>query len=120
MSERENSSPDNDDFDLGGAIFELESAIAQLKQRYNQVEKDQIRQKVLKEEKKELEKQLKRNSQNSIKTEINLINQQLEEIEVRLETQLFKWSSLNEPFWQIVRFGGFGIIIGWILKSLST
>jgi len=46
MSERENSSPDNDDFDLGGAIFELESAIAQLKQRYNQVEKDQIRQKV--------------------------------------------------------------------------
>ena len=52
MSERENSSPDNDDFDLGGAIFELESAIAQLKQRYNQVEKDQIRQKVLEEEKK--------------------------------------------------------------------
>lgn len=119
MSDRQTSSSDHDDFDLGNAIFELESAIARLKERYNQVETDKNRQQELTTEKEELEKQLKRNSHNSIKSEIKLINQELEEIELRLESELFKWSSLKEPFWQIIRFGGVGIIIGWILKTLT-
>lgn len=119
MSDRQNSSSDHDDFDLGAAIFELESAIARLKERYNQVETDKHRQQELATEKQELEKQLKRNPQNSLKSEIQLINQQLEDIEVRLESELFKWSSLKEPFWQIIRFGGVGVIIGWILKTLT-
>ncbi|MGL4619237.1 MAG: DUF2203 domain-containing protein, partial [Chroococcidiopsis sp.] len=44
---------------------------------------------------------------------------QLETIEVNLESQLFSWGSLKAPFWQAVRFGGLGVIVGWILKSFT-
>jgi hypothetical protein len=48
---------------------------------------------------------------------LNYIQKELAEIELRLESELFKWSDLSEPFWQAVRFMGIGIVIGWILKS---
>ena len=45
------------------------------------------------------------------------ISDRLEQIEGDLESRLLSWSSFREPFWQIVRFGGIGIIIGVILRS---
>jgi len=30
------------------------------------------------------------------------------------------WSSFREPFWQIVRFVGIGIIIGVILRGCAS
>ncbi|WP_199288985.1 hypothetical protein [Pseudanabaena sp. FACHB-1998] len=56
-----------------------------------------------------------------LKDELNLklqeISDRLEQIEADLESRLLSWSSFREPFWQIVRFGGLGIIIGVILRS---
>jgi hypothetical protein len=54
-----------------------------------------------------------------LQAELNQIRQQLETIELNLESQLFSWGSLKEPFWQAVRFGGLGIVVGWILKSCA-
>jgi len=112
-------SPSADDFDLESAILDLESKVILLKQRHEQIEADKARKSELEGKKKELQKEKKNASGDSLKSEIHFISQELDEIEVRLESQLFKWSSLSEPFWQIVRFGGVGVIIGWILKSLS-
>ncbi|GAC1482640.1 MAG: hypothetical protein NVS2B14_21410 [Chamaesiphon sp.] len=47
------------------------------------------------------------------------IQDQIETLEVNLESQLFSWGSLKEPFWQAVRFGGLGVVVGWILKSCA-
>jgi hypothetical protein len=55
----------------------------------------------------------------ALQTELKQIKEQLETIELNLESQLFSWGSLKEPFWQAVRFGGLGVVIGWILKSCA-
>ena len=47
------------------------------------------------------------------------VSDRLEQIEADLESRLLTWSSLREPFWQIVRFGGLGVVIGVILKSCA-
>lgn len=47
------------------------------------------------------------------------IGDRLEQIEVELESRLISWSSFREPFWQVVRFVGLGIVIGVILKSCA-
>jgi len=48
------------------------------------------------------------------------ISDRLEQIEGDLESRLLSWSSFREPFWQIARFGGIGIIIGVILRSCAN
>lgn len=54
-----------------------------------------------------------------LKDELNQLKTQLETIEFDLESRLVTWGSFKEPFWQAVRFGGLGIVIGWVLKSCS-
>ncbi len=51
--------------------------------------------------------------------QLDELGEQLEQIEADLESRLLSWSSFREPFWQIVRFGGIGIIIGVILRSCA-
>ena len=29
------------------------------------------------------------------------------------------YSGLKDVFWQVIRFGGLGVIIGWLLKSFA-
>ncbi|ASC73456.1 hypothetical protein XM38_044230 [Halomicronema hongdechloris C2206] len=43
--------------------------------------------------------------------------QRLAAIEADLASQLWSWRQLQEPFWQAVRFGGLGLIVGWVLRS---
>ena len=52
-----------------------------------------------------------------IKAELTRLQKQLETLEINLESHLFSWSTLKRPFWQAIRFGGLGVIIGWLLKS---
>ncbi|MBD0342554.1 MAG: DUF2203 domain-containing protein, partial [Microcoleus sp. Co-bin12] len=54
-----------------------------------------------------------------LKQELREIEKELETIELNLESRLFSWTSIIGPFWQAVRFGGLGILIGWILKSYA-
>ena len=116
----ESQTPPGDDVDIAEEIINLEAKIAQLKQRHEQIERDKNRQRELEKQKQELKAQLKNHSsKDSLKSEVHFISKELEEIELRLESELFKWSSLSEPFWQIIRFGGVGVVIGWILKSLN-
>lgn len=42
----------------------------------------------------------------------------IEALKVTLESHLLSWREIQEPFWQIVRFGGLGFVIGWGLHWL--
>ncbi len=90
----------DDDADLDRSLQDLETALTQLKLRHAQVQRDRDRRQKLKDD-------LKR------------LTEQLEQVEVRLESQLFSWRDLREPFWQAVRFLGLGVVVGWILKSCA-
>lgn len=108
--------------DFDQTLKEVEQALLLLKARYAQIQLDRQHQQDLLQRKEQIEKQLQHPpsqiSQLELKRELKRIRQQLEELEVALESQLFSWSGLKEIFWQAVRFGGLGIVIGWILKSL--
>ncbi len=120
MSAPESNQQEFDDQELTEAIANLENSLADFKKRYTQVNQDRERKEQLQQRQQELKQQQKNNpTREPIKTELHYLEQELEELEVRLESQLFTLSTLKEPFWQAVRFGGIGVIIGWVLKSCS-
>lgn len=114
----EESSPQPDDREIEDEIAQVEQALIALQERYNQVKRDTIRRDSLLEQKSELENTGRNNAE--IKAELQQIQQELETVEVNLESHLFSWSSLKEPFWQAVRFGGLGVVLGWILNALAS
>jgi hypothetical protein len=93
----------------------VERSLAALKQRYAQVQQDQATQAQLQERQKALKQQLQRQRSTEMKAELQQIEMQLDELETSLESHLFTWGSLKESFWQIVRFSGLGLVIGWML-----
>lgn len=100
-------------------LADVERSLVALKQRYTQVQQDLKRQAELQQRLKQVKQELRRNHISGLKVELQQIKEQLETIEVNLESQLFSWGSLREPFWQAIRFGGVGVIVGWILKSYA-
>jgi cobalamin-dependent methionine synthase I len=109
--------------DFDQQLREVEQSLLLLKVRYAQVQADQTRQQDLQQRKEQVERQLQASRSNShqteLKAELKQIRQQLEDLEVSLESKLFSWSGLKEVFWQAVRFGGIGIVVGWILRSIA-
>lgn len=119
--DRQNSSSHPADaVDFDQSIQELEQALQALKDRYAQVQSDQLRRQDLQQQLRQTQQASSRNrASKALQTELKRIRQQLEEVEIALESQLFSWSGLRERFWQILRFGGAGVVIGWVLRSWS-
>jgi chromosome segregation ATPase len=107
-----------DDFEQ--ALLEVEQNFQSLKERYIQVRRDRQRQAELQHRREQIRNSMRQsNNRQALKTELKQIKEQLETIELNLESQLFSWGSLKEPFWQAVRFGGLGLVLGWLLKSCA-
>ncbi|MGD1952973.1 MAG: hypothetical protein ACFB14_25510 [Leptolyngbyaceae cyanobacterium] len=51
------------------------------------------------------------------KAELNRLKKQIETLEETLENQLMSWNNLKEPFWQVLRFMGLGMVLGWLLRG---
>ncbi len=107
--------PSNPEPEFEEELLFLERSLVDLKERYTQVQRDRISKAEYEKHRQELNKN--KHYTPEMKAELKHIKQQLEVLEVSLESQLFSWKSVKKPFWQIIRFGGLGVIIGWILKS---
>ncbi len=107
-----NVTPVHEETELDREIAELESAISALKHRHEDVQLGERERVVLQRQRNEL-KSTSRNHP-EIRQEIKAIQSRLEELDLLLESRLL---NLWEPFWQAVRFGGLGIVIGWFLCS---
>jgi len=90
-----------------------ERSLQELKERYTQVQQDEQTQIRLQERQEQIKRQRHRSPTADLKTELKHLQTKLDALEVNLESKLFSWGSLREPFWQIVRFGGLGMVIGW-------
>ncbi|MDZ7959466.1 MAG: hypothetical protein RMY34_16545 [Aulosira sp. DedQUE10] len=113
-----NSSPEgNSESEFEEELQEVERSLLSLKERYAQVQSDREQKAQWQQRRHEL--QQNKHPTPEIKAELRQIQQQLEVLELNLESQLFSWRSFKKPFWQAVRFGGMGVIIGWILKSCA-
>lgn len=94
------SPPPQDDPQWEKQLQEVEEALIQLRRRYSQLQRDRAK-------KEQLQARLQR------------LQSELESLEHNLESRLVTWKDIVEPFWLALRFGGLGIIIGWLLKSWS-
>ncbi|MGK7925068.1 MAG: hypothetical protein AB4290_07420 [Spirulina sp.] len=101
------------------ALVEVEETLAKLKQRYDRVKQDREELARLRRRLRELQKgKRKRPKRHPLQQELADIETQIELLELNLESRLFRWRQLKEPFWMAVRFGGLGILIGLFLKSM--
>jgi hypothetical protein len=95
----------------------IETELAALKVRYLQVQADEAQRATLKAQQAELQEGTGRSDE--IKTELEELTAQLDEVEMRLESRLLSWLGIRQYFWQIVRFGGLGLLLGWGLAYLA-
>ena len=51
------------------------------------------------------------------KAELKRLQKQIAALEETLENQLLSWNNLKEPFWQVLRFVGLGLVMGWFLRG---
>lgn len=49
--------------------------------------------------------------------ELAQMQDRIEALKVTLESHLLSWREQQEPFWQIVRFVGLGLVLGWVLRG---
>ena len=115
------SSADLDGMDFEQTLQEFERSLLLLKARYAQVQSDQQIQQELKQELTQVQSHVLQSRSKKrrieLKRELKQLKARLEEIELALESQLFSWGGLREVFWQAIRFGGLGIVAGWLLKG---
>jgi ABC-type uncharacterized transport system ATPase component len=112
----QNTHPVDETVEFDREIAELEAAIFALKHRHADTQLAAQEQVVLTRQRNELKQ--KGTSRPEIKQELQLIRSRLAELDLTLESRLLnEWKLMWEPFWQAVRFGGLGIIIGWVLAS---
>ncbi|AFZ50701.1 hypothetical protein [Dactylococcopsis salina] len=95
------SQPPQDDQQWETRLQQVEETLINLRRRYSQIQRDRAR-------KEQLEAKLQR------------LQSELESLEHHLESSLVTWKDFAEPFWLAVRFGGLGIIIGWLLNSSNS
>jgi chorismate mutase len=105
-----NATPVSEPIEFEREIAELEREIADLKHRHLDIELAERERVVLQRQQNELK--LRGTKYPEVKQELQQIRSRLEELDLLLESKLL---NLWEPFWQAVRFGGLGIIIGWML-----
>ncbi len=105
------SSPEHDWHSFDAALTQLETSVEVLRQRFERVQELKAQQAQIEEH-----MQVSGLSPEALKQ----LQQRLNDLEMQLESDLFDWRSLREPFWQAVRFGGLGVIIGWTLHAIAS
>jgi chromosome segregation ATPase len=137
MSSEEFTTPNDDiaefqEFDQ--ALAKLENGLEQLKHRYTQVRSSYQRQQQLQQQLQKRQQDWERNPSPSLETQLQELATELQNLQVSLESALlseaefrrlfrkmtWEWLSsalFKEIFWQVLSFGGLGILIGWWLKS---
>jgi chromosome segregation ATPase len=108
-----------DELNFEQELATVERSLDELKTRYTQVQHDQHTRSQLLPRKDQLKRQLQQTPSPGLKAELKQVQAQLDELEFNLESRLFSWNSLKAPFWQILRFGGVGLILGWFLALAS-
>ncbi|WOD41670.1 hypothetical protein [Nodosilinea sp. E11] len=55
----------------------------------------------------------------AVAQEVIRLQEAADAFELELASQVVSWQHLQESFWQAVRFGGLGIVLGWLLAWLA-
>jgi uncharacterized protein YhaN len=103
--------PGTDDPTFEQELMEVERSLQELRDRHSQVQQAQATQATLHQRQEQVKRQLQHAASSDLKAELQHIQNSLDDLELKLESRLFSW---EKPFWQIVRFGGLGVVVGWL------
>ncbi|MFN9173867.1 MAG: hypothetical protein ACK58N_04955 [Synechocystis sp.] len=116
--------------DFALSLAALAQSLPTLQTRYDEVQSHRAKQQQLEEHRADLEARWQAEQRPELEQELQQMKTQLEELSLQLESELLTdkqlqqifWDGLRqglmgEVFWQIVRFGGLGIVLGWLLKG---
>jgi hypothetical protein len=104
--------------EIGTEIQDLERLLVDLRDRYEQIQVDEpLRSQLQAQITTQKQISTTPDQKANLKAELAKLTDQLDEVEMRLESRLVSWLGLREYFWQIVRFGGFGLLLGWGLTT---
>ena len=106
------SQPGTDELNFEQELIEVERSLQELKDRHRLVQQAESAQATLQQRQAEVKRQLQQAASPNLEAELQHIQNNLDDLEVKLESHLFSW---EKPFWQIVRFGGLGVVIGWLM-----
>ncbi|MEO0408476.1 MAG: hypothetical protein AAF289_14105 [Cyanobacteria bacterium P01_A01_bin.135] len=99
-------------------LRQVETALQAVRDRYAEVTAAQSDQQALRVQQSRVQQALRQHRTAALQQELKQIKARLSELELTLESQLFSWRTVSEPFWMAVRFGGVGLLLGWVLRSL--
>jgi chromosome segregation ATPase len=127
MSSSETPNPADE---FAQSLAEAERSLRQLQERYQQIQHAQAEHKALSDRQHQLREQLQKDDNPDLYRQLENVEQNLQEVGLMLESNLLSdrqqkellWEFvrsglLGEVFWQIVRFGGIGVALGWLLKT---
>ena len=115
MTSHESPANLEENLEIEQALTEVEQTLNDLENRYHQIKEDWLRRSELVVQRHELEQKKVNNPlKEPVKTQLNHIQQELSRLELNLESIL-----LPDLFWQVVRFVGIGILVGWGLKAIA-
>ena len=105
---------------LSDQLATTETAVVQVRSRLEQVRADRERRATLGDRlevvRADLARERDRATRDDLQQTIQSLQTQLEEVDLALESRLFAESGLKEVFWQAIRFGSLGVVLGWLLK----
>jgi hypothetical protein len=112
-------------------LGELEESLFTLREAYIQSRQDEQQQAELRQQRRELRKKGKKEKQEAggdnkgkdskkdpIKAELRLLERQIDDLDHKIASRFVDITIFQDQFWQIVRFAGLGLVIGWILKTI--
>ncbi len=102
--------PQFDEAAFAESLSALEVAVQSLRQRFDQGRELQRQQQAV---------QGRLQDPHLSAAELATLQQELEDLTLSLESTMVSWRSLSEPFWQAIRFGGLGLVIGWMLRAIA-
>ncbi len=118
------------DSNFGLALAALTQSLQKLQTRYDEVQSQRAKQQQIQEYRTDVETRIALEEQPELERELERIRGELEELSLQLESELLTdrqlqqifWDGLRrglmgDLFWQIIRFGGLGLVVGWGLKS---
>ncbi|HAC66142.1 MAG TPA: hypothetical protein DCF68_22070 [Cyanothece sp. UBA12306] len=128
MSQNESHQSEDEYEEFETALHNTEQSLIKLKERYRQIRQAQQRQAEIQQSLQEIEIEESVPS-SEWEQEIKTLQEELEELSMILESRLLSPEENQglllaqvffiEAFWQVVRLGGLGVLLGWLLKTLA-
>lgn len=113
------------DIEFPAALDETEMTLTQIRTRYLEIQTAQAEKAQLEKTLSHLETDIAQQTElkqsiAELETELIQVQEQIHNLGVTLESQLWKWHDLKEPFWKFIRHFGLGFAFAFALQKLTA